>query len=63
MKQSHKYLVLAGTLIALVILFFFVGLPSEGNSQKEPVVSLKKDSLIIKKPVNPSGTFLLYQLL
>jgi len=62
MKSSQKYIILGGAILILVVLMFFLTRPSNtvdsiGKTDSKP------DSLFIKKPVNPSGTFLLYQLL
>jgi len=64
MKQSQKYLILGGALIAVIVLvYFFGGSRGTGSNDKKDSTGLKSDSIIIKKPINPTGTFLLYQLL
>jgi len=62
MTQSKKYLILGGALIAIIVLVYFFGGSGQSKSNKQKK-SDTADSLVIKKPINPTGTFLLYQLL
>ena len=64
MALSKKYLILGGALImALVLVYFFGGGRQSNSGKKNNSEASRNDSLIIKKPINPTGTFLLYQLL
>ncbi len=64
MALSKKYLILGGALImALVLVYFFGGGRQSNSGIKNNSEASRNDSLIIKKPINPTGTFLLYQLL
>ena len=64
MGRAKKYLILGGALIVMFVLVYFLGRDSQSNSSiKNTFGSSRVDSLIIKKPINPEGTFLLYHLL
>ena len=64
MKLSKKYLVLGGALALLLVLVYFLGGDRQSNSSiKQPLEGAKVDSLTIRKAINPTGTFLLYNLL
>lgn len=51
-----------GLLLIVLLYFFASGGTSEENEEK-PVVGNQADSSVIRKPVNPAGTYLLYNLL
>ena len=63
MTQSKKYLILGGALIVIITLVYFLGGNRQTSSKEQGLVGLQSDSIKIKKPINPTGTFLLYQLL
>ena len=64
MGLSKKYLILGCALImALVLVYFFGGGHQSNSGIKNISETSRNDSLIIKKPINPTGTFLLYHLL
>lgn len=69
MSKRNKYLILAGVGILLVVLLFFLpkknsdGKESSDDPKSEVNEGNKSDSSVIKKPVNPAGTYLLYNLL
>ena len=64
MGLTKKYLILGGALImSLVLVYLFGGSRQSKLGIKNNSETSRNDSLIIKKPINPTGTFLLYQLL
>ena len=64
MRLSKKYLILGGALILALVLVYFLGKGRQSSSGiKKNYEASQSDSLIIKKPINPTGTFLLYHLL
>ena len=64
MGLSKKYLILGAALIVVLVLVYFLGGGRQSNSSiKKNFEASRNDSLIIKKPINPTGTFLLYHLL
>ena len=64
MGLSKKYLILGGALVVILVLVYFLGGGRQSNlSIKKNFEDSQIDSLIIKKPINPTGTFLLYHLL
>lgn len=63
MSKRSKYLILAGVGITIVVLLYFLASGNSGTSNKEEVIDNKADSSVVKKPINPSGTFLLYNLI
>ena len=64
MRLSKKYLILGGALILALVLVYFLGRGRQSSSGiKKNYEASQNDSLIIKKPINPTGTFLLYHLL
>ena len=64
MGQSKKYLILGSALIMVLVLVYFFGGGHQSNAGiKNNSEASRNDSLIIKKPINPTGTFLLYHLL
>ena len=64
MGLTKKYLILGGALImSLVLVYLFGGSRQSKLGIKNSSETSRNDSLIIKKPINPTGTFLLYQLL
>lgn len=63
MTKRTKYLILIGVGILLIVLLYLFannGSPSENN---DSAVGNKADSSVIKKPINASGTYLLYNLI
>jgi hypothetical protein len=46
-------------LIVLLYVFASVG----GSNEESPTIGNKADSTVVKKPINPSGTYLLYNLI
>ncbi len=64
MGLSKKYLILGGALVVVLVLVYFLGGGYQSNSSiKKTFERSQADSLTIKKPINPAGTFLLYHLL
>lgn len=64
MERSKKYLILTGALVlALALVYFSAVRRQSGSGIKKNFEASRNDSLIIKKPINPTGTFLLYHLL
>lgn len=52
-----------GVGVLLVVLLYFLAFnPSSQSDEEAPVIGNKADSSVIKKPVNPTGTYLLYNL-
>ena len=62
MTQSKKYLILGGALVLIIVVVIFLGEGNKSSSKSQSLIP-SSDSLNIKKPINPTGTFLLYQLL
>ncbi len=59
MKNNTKYLFIGGALIVVILLVYFIGGSGSGNDGD----ANQADSTQISKPVNPAGTYLLYNLL
>jgi len=60
LKNNSKYIVIGGILvIVLVLIYFLNGSSASSDGDK----SNQKDTTKISKPVNPAGTYLLYNLL
>jgi hypothetical protein len=59
LKRNTKYLIIGGLLIAVLVLFYSLSGDGAGNSGDAD----KLDTTQISKPVNPAGTYLLYNLL
>lgn len=65
MSNKNKYFILGGIGILLILIFYFIyaGDANSKDGQQDEVKGNKADSSVVKKPVNPAGTFLLYNLL
>lgn len=65
-QLNKKYIIIGIALLGILILLFFFMAPGDqkDTSEKEEQKKEKsKHEVIIKKPINPTGTFLLYQLM
>lgn len=62
MSKRSKYLILIGVGIILIVLLYIFSSGSESEKENNDDIGNKSDSSIIKKPVNPAGTYLLYNL-
>ncbi len=60
MDSKNKYLILGGALIALIALVYFMQTGANGSKNDLPEGS---DTTSIQKPINPAGTYVLYNLL
>lgn len=64
MRLSKRYLILGGALIAVFVLVYFLGRDRQSYSVvKKNFEGSGVDSLMIRKAINPAGTFLLFNLL
>ncbi|MCB9189073.1 MAG: hypothetical protein H6599_07300 [Flavobacteriales bacterium] len=62
MSKRNKYLILIGVgLLLIVSLYFFSS--GSGSGKDKPVIGNEADSSVVRKPVNPAGTYLLYNLI
>lgn len=61
MGKRSKYLILLVVGVVLIFLLYMLSSGS-GSGDNQPVVGNKADSSAVKKPVNPAGTYLLYNL-
>jgi hypothetical protein len=58
MRLSKRYLILGGALIAVFVLVYFLGRGRQSYSVvKKNFEGSGEDSLMIRKAINPAGTF------
>ncbi len=63
MTKRSKYLILIGVGLVLIVLLYLFAQGGEASEETPPEIGNKADSTVIKKPINPAGTYLLYNLI